>query len=135
NPGRINLIHNNLLEIPESNRVTGRSQAALTAEPDREDRPTARDLGNPLLQLAERDQLRARNMAGEVFPGLPDIEHKRRWVRAEPFVELGDGDRRHRGHLPILWPQREAARAQGCASTLRRISQREQGPAVSGILR
>src|SRR5207302_2656002 len=117
-PGGRSAVHVDSLEIPESTEVTGRSQAALTAVADREDWPIARDLGNPLLQLSERDQLRARNMAGEVFPGFPDIEHKRRWVRAEPFVELGDGDRRHRGHLPILWPQREAARAQGCASTL-----------------
>jgi hypothetical protein len=119
-PGRSSPVDVGHISISEGQEVTGRGQAALTAMADREDRPIVRDLGNSLFQLTERDQLRAGNMTGDVFPGLPDVEKERPGVLTEPVAQLSDRDRGYGCHLPMVWPYVLAALAQGCGITLRR---------------
>lgn len=85
-PGRRSAVDVDHVPEPERLEIRGGSQAALAAVADRQHLPIARNLGNPLLQLAEGDQLGTRNVTSVELPGLSDIEQEWWRVRAEPVA-------------------------------------------------
>jgi hypothetical protein len=87
-PGGSSAIDVDHVPIPERLQIARRRQAALTAVTDRKDRPVPGNLGHPLLQLPKRDQLRARNVAGDKLPRLPDIEQEGPWIRTQSLAQL-----------------------------------------------
>src|SRR4029077_6981023 len=79
--------------VAELLQVAGRRQAALTAVADGEHLAISGDFGNPLLELAQRNELRARHMSRQILPGLADIEQVGpRSVGLEATSELLDVD-------------------------------------------
>jgi len=101
-PGGRSAIDVGHLAIPEGLEVARRGQAALPAVADRVDGPVARDLIDPLLQLTQRNQLRARDVTRHKFPGLPNVDQERHRVHPKSVPQLSDRDCRDLRHLHIL---------------------------------
>jgi hypothetical protein len=106
-PGRGSAVDVDHVPEPERLKVRGGSQAALSAVADRQHLPIARNLGNPLLQLAKWDQLGTGNVTSVELPGLSDVEQEWRRVRTEPLAQLRDRDRGDGCHSPMVWVRRQ----------------------------
>lgn len=90
------------LGIAQLEQVAGRRQAALPAMADRQDRPIAGDFVDPVLQLPQRNQLRAGNMSRVVLPRLPYIQQERYRLGRQALPQLLHVDCRdlcHAGNL------------------------------------
>src|SRR5260370_22468659 len=88
--------------VAEMHEVAGRRQAALPAVADSKDRSIAWDLVDPLLQLRQRDQLRAGNVTLLILPGLPNIQQEAPRLVRQPLPEPLDVDGWDSRHQRIL---------------------------------
>src|ERR1700730_14630708 len=108
--------------VPELLQVAGGRQAALPAMADGQNGPIAGDFADALLQLPQRDQLGAGDMALLVLPGFPDIEQEWRRLGLESFAQFHDVDSGQRSHRKIL-----VAGAQASPATRRRFHSVSKG--------
>ena len=90
------------LGVSELEKVAGGRQAALAAMADGEHRPITRDLANPLLQLAQRNELRAGHMPGGVLPWFSNVQQERLWLLLEALSHPIDVNARNSCHRGIL---------------------------------
>src|ERR1700730_4391192 len=108
--------------VPELLQVPGGCQAPLPAVADGQDRPIAGHVVDALLQLPQRDQLRAGDVTLLILPRLPDIEEEGCRLGLQSLAQLGDVDGGDRSHREIL-----VAGAQASPSTRRRFHSVSKG--------
>jgi uracil-DNA glycosylase len=108
--------------VPELLQVACGCEAALAAMADGQDGPIAGHFVDTLLQLPQRDQLRARDVTLLVLPWLSDIEEEGRRLGRQSLAQLGDVDNGDRSHREIL-----VAGAQASPVTRRRFHSVSKG--------
>ena len=108
--------------VPQPLEIGSGRKAPLPAVANGQDRPIAGNFVDPVLQLPERDQLRARHVTLLIFPLLPDVQEEGRRLALESLPKLGDIDPGDLGHGEIL-----VAGAQASPSTRRRFHSVSKG--------
>ncbi len=108
--------------VPQPLEIGSGRKAPLPAVANGQDRPIAGNFVDPVLQLPERDQLRARHVPLLILPLLPDIQEEGRRLALESLPKLGDIDPGDLGHGEIL-----VAGAQASPSTRRRFHSVSKG--------
>lgn len=108
--------------VPQSLEVASGRKAPLPAVANGQDRPIAGNFVDTVLQLPERDQLRARHVPLLILPLLPDIQEEGRRLALESLPKLGDIDPGDLGHGEIL-----VAGAQASPATWRRFHSVSKG--------
>ena len=108
--------------VPQSLEVGSGRKAPLPAVANGQDRPVAGHFVDTVLELPERDQLRARHVTLLIFPPLPDVQEEGRRLALESLPKLGDIDPGDLGHGEIL-----VAGAQASPSTRRRFHSVSKG--------
>ena len=88
--------------VPELLQVACGCQAPLPAVADGQNGPIAGHFVKALLQLPQRDQLRARDVTLLILPRLPDIEEEGCRLGRKSLPQLDDVDRGDRSHREIL---------------------------------
>jgi len=108
--------------VPQPLEVGSGRKAPLPAVANGQDRPIAGNFADTVLQLPERDQLRARHVTLLIFPLLPDVQEEWRRNGLESLSKLGDIDPGDLGHGEIL-----VAGAQASPATRRRFHSVSKG--------
>ena len=108
--------------VPQSLEVGSGRKASLPAVANGQDRPVAGHFVDTVLELPERDQLRARHVTLLIFPLLPDVQEEGRRLALESLPKLGDIDPGDLGHGEIL-----VAGAQASPATRRRFHSVSKG--------